>query len=83
MIKPHEEFLTVSPNKRTQIRIQLPEKYLDEVSAGMKGKIERVSQTDQKLEACLTKLHYLLSQSLEVETIRHLMQDNLRGELSR
>ena len=56
VIKPHEEFLTVSPNKRTQVRIQLPEKYLDEVSAGMKGKIERVSYTDQKLEACLTKI---------------------------
>ncbi len=56
IIKPHEEFLTVSPNKRTQVRIQLPEKYLDEVSAGMKGKIERVSLTDQKLEACLTKI---------------------------
>ena len=35
------------------------------------------------IEACLTKLHYLFSQNLEVETIRHLMQDNLRGELTR
>jgi L-asparaginase len=25
----------------------------------------------------------LFSQNLEIETIRHLMQDNLRGELSR
>jgi len=56
LIKPHEEFLTVSPNKRTQVRIQLPEKYLDEVHEGMKGKIERVIQTDQKLEASLTKI---------------------------
>ena len=56
MIKPHEEFLTVSPNKRTQVRIQLPEKYLDEVHAGMKGKIERLTHSDQKLEACLTKI---------------------------
>jgi len=56
LIKPHEEFLTVSPNKRTQVRIQLPEKYLDEVHEGMKGKIVRVIQTDQKLEASLTKI---------------------------
>jgi HlyD family secretion protein len=56
MIKAHEEFLTVSPNKRTHVRIQLPEKYLDDVSAGMKGKIERVTHTNQKLEACLTKI---------------------------
>lgn len=42
-----------------------------------------ISGFDMTLEACLTKLHYLFSQSLELETIRHLMQDNLRGELSR
>jgi L-asparaginase len=42
-----------------------------------------ISGYDMTLEACLTKLHYLLSQNLEVETIRHLMQDNLRGELTR
>ena len=56
MIKPHEEFLTVSPNKRTQVRIQLPEKYLADVQTGMKGKIERLTHTGQKLEACLTKI---------------------------
>ena len=42
-----------------------------------------ISGFDMTLEACLTKLHYLFSQNLEVETIRHLMQDNLRGELTR
>jgi HlyD family secretion protein len=56
MIKPHEEFLTISPNKRTQVRIQLPEKYLEDVHAGMKGKIERLTNTKEKLEACLTKI---------------------------
>ncbi|MFH6953648.1 asparaginase [Pseudoalteromonas sp. XMcav1-K] len=42
-----------------------------------------ISGYDMTLEACLTKLHYLLSQNLEVETVRHLMQDNLKGELTR
>ena len=42
-----------------------------------------ISGYDMTLEACLTKLHYLFSQNLELETVRHLMQDNLRGELTR
>ena len=42
-----------------------------------------ISGYDMTLEACLTKLHYLFSQQLELETVRHLMQDSLRGELTR
>jgi L-asparaginase len=42
-----------------------------------------ISGYDMTLEACLTKLHCLFSQNLEIETIRHLMQDNMRGELTR
>ena len=42
-----------------------------------------ISGYDMTLEACLTKLHYLFSQNLETETIRHLMQDSIRGELQR
>lgn len=34
------------------------------------------------VEAALTKLHYLLSQSLSPNEIRQLMQQNLRGELT-
>ncbi|CAH9055410.1 L-asparaginase 1 [Pseudoalteromonas holothuriae] len=42
-----------------------------------------LSGFDMTLEACIAKLHYLFSQNLELETVRHLMQDNLRGELTR
>ena len=42
-----------------------------------------LSGEDMTLEACLTKLHYLFSQNLELEPVRHLLQDNLRGELTR
>lgn len=41
-----------------------------------------ISGFDMTLEACLTKLHYLLSQELNPEQVRALMQQNLRGELS-
>lgn len=41
-----------------------------------------ISGADMTLEATLTKLHYLLSQNLAVEQVRHLMQQNLRGELT-
>lgn len=34
------------------------------------------------VEATLTKLHYLLSQQLDVDAIRAAMQQNLRGELT-
>ena len=42
-----------------------------------------ISGYDMTLEACIAKLHYLFSQQLEIETVRHLMQDNLRGEITR
>lgn len=41
-----------------------------------------ISGADLTVEATLTKLHYLLSQRLSSEEIRHLMQQNLRGELT-
>ena len=42
-----------------------------------------ISGYDMTLEACIAKLHYLFSQELELETVRHLMQDSLRGEITR
>lgn len=41
-----------------------------------------ISGFDMTVEATLTKLHYLLSQSLSAEDIRCLMQQDLRGELT-
>lgn len=41
-----------------------------------------ISGADLTVEATLTKLHYLLSQQLTSDEIRHLMQQNLRGELT-
>ncbi|ATM95732.1 asparaginase [Yersinia frederiksenii] len=41
-----------------------------------------ISGFDMTVEAALTKLHFLLSQSLSPEDIRRLMQQNLRGELT-
>ena len=56
IIKSHEEFLTILPHKRTQVRISLSEKYLHEVHVGMKGKVLRPAKPKDKLEACLTKI---------------------------
>jgi L-asparaginase len=41
-----------------------------------------ISGHDMTLEATLTKLHYLLSQSLSYDEICHLMEISLRGELT-
>ncbi len=41
-----------------------------------------LSAADMTLEACLTKLHYLLSQPLSYKERRRLFTENLRGERS-
>ncbi|MDN4503298.1 asparaginase [Alteromonadaceae bacterium BrNp21-10] len=45
-------------------------------------KVGVISGGDMTLEACLTKLHYLLSKSLTVSEVKQQLQSNLRGELS-
>lgn len=41
-----------------------------------------ISGFDMTLEACLTKLHFLLNQELDSEQLKKQMQTSLRGELS-
>ncbi|BDH46212.1 L-asparaginase 1 [Salmonella enterica subsp. enterica serovar Choleraesuis] len=41
-----------------------------------------IGGADMTVEAALTKLHYLLSQQLDVDAIRQAMVTNLRGELT-
>jgi multidrug resistance efflux pump len=56
MIKPYEEFLTIVPHKRTHVRIQLPEKNLDEIRSGMKGTIQLPYRPDEKLDGRLLEI---------------------------
>lgn len=42
-----------------------------------------ISGADLTVEAALTKLHFLLSQQIDSAEVRQLMQQNLRGELTR
>jgi len=85
------EFLAIldEVSKRGVIITNLPQCLKGQVNMGGYAtgnallNIGVISGYDMTLEACLTKLHYLFSQNLEIETIRHLMQDNLRGELTR
>jgi len=41
-----------------------------------------LSGYDMRVEAALAKLHFLLSQNLSFDVIRHQIQQNLRGELT-
>jgi L-asparaginase len=41
-----------------------------------------LSAHDMTLEACLTKIHHLLSQDLPFDTVRELFSQNLKGEMT-
>ncbi|WP_299268284.1 asparaginase [uncultured Psychrosphaera sp.] len=41
-----------------------------------------LSAYDMTLEACLTKIHHLLSQDLPFDTVRELFSQNLKGEMT-
>jgi len=41
-----------------------------------------VSGGDMTVEAAVTKLYYLLSLDLDHNTVKQMMQQNLRGELT-
>ncbi len=86
-----KEFLDILENasKRGMVIVNLTQCLKGQVNMGGYAtgnallNVGVISGYDMTLEACLTKLHYLFSKNLETETIRHLMQDDLRGELSR
>jgi L-asparaginase len=54
----------------------------DYATGSAMARIGVISGFDMTVEAALTKLHYLFSQDLPVETVKRLMQTNLRGELT-